>query len=97
MLRILPSRMHAVPQDGGTTPGRVFYYVTQLEAMETMRIHQRLPMEPAAAASSEQYWGLREAHIVQKRLKRRRCCSLQSGMDGLVRIASRVAHVTKHR
>ena len=71
-LRILPSTMHAVPQDGGTTPGRVFYYVTQLEAVETTRIHRRLPMEPAAAASSEQYWGLREAHIVQKRLKRRR-------------------------
>ena len=61
--------MHAVPQDGRTTPGRVFYYVTQLEAMETMPIRQRLPTEPAAAASSEQYWGLREAHIAQ-RLKR---------------------------
>ena len=44
----------------------MFYYVTELEAMETMRIQRRLPMEPAVAASSEQYWGLREAHIVQK-------------------------------
>lgn len=54
------------PQNRTITSGYVFYYVTELEAMETMRIQRRLPMEPAVAASSEQYWGLRQAHIVQK-------------------------------
>ena len=61
-----PEPQILAPQNRTITSGYVFYYVTELEAMETMRIQSSLPMEPPVTASSEQYWGLREAHILQK-------------------------------